>query len=225
MPSSLPVHERFDTFQGEGCHTGSAAHFIRLFGCPIHCPWCDSAGTWHQDYRPGEIERIQPEALALEASRTRAEFTVITGGEPCIHDLRALTEALHAIGQKIHLETSGAFPIRGEFDWITLSPKRWQLPLAENIELAHEFKIIVDRPDAIGEYCQRLTRKHIPVWLHPEWSQHNNSAILNAITGWVKKQGAPYRAGWQIHKNYDADRCDSRSLPPAPLGGNPDIGF
>ena len=155
----LPIHEQFYTFQGEGAHAGRAAYFIRTFGCPVHCPWCDSAGTWHPDYIPKHIDRLEPAALAAEVADTRAEFTVITGGEPAIHDLSALTAALHAVGQQTHLETSGAFPIRGAFDWITLSPKRWKLPLADNVARANEYKLIIDRPEAIAEYVDALTER------------------------------------------------------------------
>jgi len=227
----LPIHEQFYTFQGEGVHSGRAAYFIRTFGCPVHCPWCDSAGTWHPDYIPKHITRLEPKALAQQVAQTKAEFTVITGGEPAIHDLNALTDALHAAGQPTHLETSGAFPIRGTFDWITLSPKRWKLPLAENVARANEFKIIVDRPEAIGEYVSALTELGADlngqdcIWLHPEWSQHNNPEVLDAITDWIKTHGSPYRAGWQLHKNYAADLMDQRSAPGVPLGGDPDRGF
>lgn len=228
---TLPIHEQFYTFQGEGAHLGRAAYFIRTFGCPVHCPWCDSAGTWHPDYIPKHINRLKPETLAASVAQTQAEFTVITGGEPAIHDLRLLTDALHAIGQKTHLETSGAFPIRGTFDWITLSPKRWKPPLAENVALANEFKLIIDQPEAIEEYVDTLIARgaHLSadniVWLHPEWSQHDNPTVLNAITEWIKAHGAPYRAGWQLHKNYAADLMDQRSAPAAPLGGKPEQGF
>ena len=155
---TLPIHEQFYTFQGEGAHAGRAAYFIRTFGCPVHCPWCDSAGTWHPDYIPKQIQRLSAEALAAEVAQTQAECTVITGGEPAIHDLNPLTDALHAIGQPTHLETSGAFPIRGTFDWITLSPKRWKLPLDENVTRANEFKLIIDRPEAIDEYVSAPER-------------------------------------------------------------------
>jgi organic radical activating enzyme len=228
---TLPIHEQFYTFQGEGVHSGRAAYFIRTFGCPVHCPWCDSAGTWHPDYIPKHITRLEPEALAREVAQTKAELTVITGGEPAIHDLGALTDALHAVGQQTHLETSGAFPIRGSFDWITLSPKRWKLPLAENVARANEFKIIVDSVDAIPEYVDALTElgadlnEQNIVWLHPEWSQHSTPAVLDAITEWIKAHGAPYRAGWQLHKNYAADLMDRRSAPAAPLGGDPERGY
>lgn len=223
----LPIHEQFYTFQGEGSHAGRAAYFIRTFGCPVHCPWCDSAGTWHPDYKPDHINRISAKQLASEVAQTQAEFTVITGGEPTIHDLTELADALHAIGQSVHLETSGAFPIKGQIDWITLSPKRWKLPLAENIAKANEYKIIVDQIGAIEEYSKLLDpeQAHRPIWLHPEWSQHSKPELLDYITEWVKAHGAPYRAGWQMHKHYAADLKDPRSAPAAPLGGNPKLGL
>lgn len=221
----LPIHEQFYSFQGEGCHAGKAAYFIRTFGCPVHCPWCDSAGTWHPHYMPKYIQRQSAAMLANAATATRAEFVVVTGGEPAIHDLSPLVDALHAVHLPVHLETSGAFPIRGSFDWITLSPKRWKLPLASNVAQANEFKIIVDTPSAIEEYDSLLAIHGVPVWLHPEWSQRENGSVLNAITGWVKSHGSPYRAGWQLHKPYGADRLDPQSAPSAPLGGDPDQGW
>lgn len=219
----LPIHERFYTFQGEGVHAGRAAYFIRTFGCPVHCPWCDSAGTWHPEHIPKSINRLAPESLATEASETNAEFTVITGGEPTIHDLTELTQLLHSAGQRVHLETSGAFPIKGSFDWITLSPKRWKLPLESAIRQADEIKLIIDKLSAIEEYVSQMEKRtpyfknSCAVWLHPEWSQRDNPEILNGITEWVKAYGSPYRAGWQIHKNYAADQLDPRSVPPVEL--------
>lgn len=225
----LPIHEQFYTFQGEGIHAGRAAYFIRTFGCPVHCPWCDSAGTWHPDYIPKHIDRLTPEALASEVAQTKAEFVVITGGEPTIHNLEPLSTALHNVGRAVHIETSGAFPIKGAVDWITLSPKRWKQPLPENVARADEFKIIVDNIESIKEYSEMLSQLGAdpitPIWLHPEWSQHRNQGLLDAITEWIKNKGAPYRAGWQMHKNYAADLTDSRSAPAAPLGGKPELGF
>ncbi|MFP4157938.1 MAG: 7-carboxy-7-deazaguanine synthase QueE [Opitutales bacterium] len=221
----LPIHEQFYTFQGEGSHAGRAAYFIRTFGCPVHCPWCDSAGTWHPDYIPKQIDRLREADLAEAAAETRAEFVVVTGGEPAIHNLNALVDALHARSLPVHLETSGAFPIGGDFDWITLSPKRWKLPLDENLGRAHEFKIIVDRVEAIDEYTRIIEPRKAPVWLHPEWSRRKDAAILHAITNWVKTHGAPYRAGWQLHKPYRSDTLDTGSAPPAPLGGDPALGY
>ncbi len=222
-----PIHETFYSWQGEGCHLGRAAFFIRLYGCPLKCPWCDSAGTWHPQHRPKNVPRRTPEALAEEAAQDRPEFVVITGGEPCIHDLAPLTSALRdGRGLRTHLETSGAFPISGVFDWVTLSPKRAMLPHPSCVAAASEFKIVVDSPDAVefwvGE-LEKLGRARDdarPVWLHPEWSRHADTAILGLITEAVKTRRGPFRAGWQMHKLYRADSLDARARPdssPVPL--------
>jgi len=221
----LPIHEQFYSFQGEGVHAGKAAYFIRTFGCPVHCPWCDSAGTWHPDYVPEKIDRIEVDQLVAAAAATQAEFVVVTGGEPAIHNLAPLVDALHSAGIAAHLETSGAFAIKGKFDWITLSPKRWKLPLTENLPKADEFKIIVDSVDAIKKYTSLLSSDSRPIWLNPEWSLREDSQILNTITDWVKAYGRPYRAGWQLHKPYQADLLDPKSALAAPLGGDPNKGY
>ncbi len=219
--ATLPIYETFYAWQGEGTHLGRAAFFIRTFGCPVHCPWCDSAGTWHPEWIPDKIDRVSAEKLADAAAATAAEFVVITGGEPTIHDLQPLTAALHARNLKTHLETSGSFPIRGEFDWITLSPKWQKLPLAENLTRASEFKLIVEEADSIERWWREIgpTHQGQTVWLHPEWSQRSNAAVLNAISDTVKTRGAPFRAGYQLHRLYNVDALDRNSRPEVPLGG------
>lgn len=195
-----PVFERFHSFQGEGEFLGRSAYFIRLFGCPIRCPWCDSAGTWDGSHREA-IERVDAETLADTAAAAKPDCVVITGGEPTIHDLTPLCAALHARGLRVHLETCGAFPIRGNPDWVTLSPKRQRLPLEENWARAREIKLIIDTPQAIEEWAEKLgVNTASSIWLHPEWSCATDPVILNAIATWICAHGAPYRAGWQLHK-------------------------
>ncbi len=208
-----PVHEVFYSWQGEGDYAGRAAFFVRLFGCPIRCPWCDSAGTWHPDFVPEKIEKFSAGEITALAKETKAEFVVITGGEPTIHDLKPLVGALHAAGFRVHLETAGAFPVIPEIDWITLSPKRAKLPLPENVARADELKIIVDEAGAIDFWENALppAPRAKSVWLHPEWSLRNEREILNVITNRIRERGAPYRAGWQLHKCYNADAVDPRS--------------
>lgn len=197
------VFEVFHSFQGEGEFLGRSAFFIRLFGCPIHCPWCDSAGTWKHD-EAAKVERISAESLAEKATGTKPDCVVITGGEPTIHDLNPLCDALHARGLRVHLETCGAFPIRGNVDWVTLSPKRQKLPLAENWARADEIKIIVDAPDALEEWAGKIGENTASsIWLHPEWSRSRDPEILEKIAAWICKYGAPYRAGWQLHKLFN----------------------
>lgn len=205
-----PIYEWFHSFQGEGTHMGRSAFFIRTYGCPIQCPWCDSMGTWHPHHKPAKVDKYTPERLLNIAQSCKADFAVLTGGEPTIFNLHPLTETFKQADIKIHLETSGAFPIQGVFDWITLSPKWQKLPMKENLQRANEIKIIVDHKDSISQWWKYLqdaiTTEH--VWLHPEWSLSNKQEILNTITQWIKDHGSPFRAGYQIHKAYQADALD-----------------
>ena len=217
----LPVNECFHTWQGEGVHLGKSAYFIRLQGCPVKCPWCDSAGTWHPDWKPKDLDKVSPQTLARQARESGCEIVVITGGEPTIHDLSDLTQELSKQNLPVHLETCGGFPILGNFDWITLSPKWWQLPLDENLEQAHELKIIVEDTDSISKWTDELHDRHNcqHIWLHPEWSQVQNPKILESISNWVKTHGHPYRAGYQLHKVFNVDQLDPNARPNVPLGG------
>lgn len=229
---TYPIHETFFAFQGEGIHMGRAAFFIRLFGCPLHCPWCDSAGTWHPNHVPKSIIRETGRGLA-EMVPNEAEFVVVTGGEPCIHNLYELTEEIRNTGIPIHLETSGAFPITGKFDWITLSPKRAKDPVASALELADEFKFIVEHPEDIGFHLNQIRKRTFSskrkpsIWLHPEWGHREDPAVLNTISHAVKTgvEGFRFRAGYQIHKLYKVDFLDMRTRPPVPLGGDTQRGY
>jgi len=200
----FPVFEIFHSWQGEGTHAGRSAFFIRLAGCPIRCPWCDSAGTWNAD----DAQKFSAETLAEKASAARPDFVVITGGEPAIHDLSPLCDALHAANLHVHIETSGAFPIRGKIDWITLSPKTRRLPLSENWSLADEVKIIVPATEELDFWLEKISRERLrpsaSVWLHPEWAQRENPRVLGAISACVCERGFPFRAGWQLHKLFNA---------------------
>src|SRR5687768_13405160 len=135
----LPVMESFYTIQGEGLHQGKAAYFIRLGGCDVGCVWCDVKESWDASKHP-----VRPVSeLVSEAAAHPGRIAVITGGEPLMHDLGALTKALHAEGFRTHMETSGSSPLSGEWDWITLSPKKFKAPLPEVCEAAHELKIVI----------------------------------------------------------------------------------
>lgn len=136
----LAVNEVFETIQGEGVFTGVAAIFLRLQGCPVGCPWCDTKHTWEKrdsdrvsttqiiaktGDSPAWAQISVDEVLALFAERGfTARHVVITGGEPCMYDLTELTTRLHEEGYQTQIETSGTFPVQAsEQTWVTLSPK------------------------------------------------------------------------------------------------------
>ena len=227
MAELYPVNETFLSWQGEGVHMGRKAFFIRLQGCPVKCTWCDSASTWHPQYVPKNIRKASADELAKEAGEAKPDFVVLTGGEPCVHDLVPLVNALKAAKLNVHLETCGAYEIPEGLDWVTVSPKWAKLPVAESLAKADEIKLIIESADSAQKWTQAVggAWSAKSVWLHPEWSRRSDSIILKAITDFVKENGSPYRAGWQVHKPYLADSLDARARPPAPLGGDPTLGF
>lgn len=235
MVVKYPIHESFLTFQGEGEHMGKKAFFLRTMGCPLHCPWCDSAGTWHKDYKPSSVDKWTASRIAYTISLLKPEIFVLTGGEPAIHDLAPLKEEIDSLSRHVpfHLETSGSFSFVNGLDFVTLSPKISKLPLAENLEKANEFKLIVDNVESIDYWLRFLEpqeRENVSsVWLHPEWSKRNDPRILNAIANAVKNQEDPsktkLRAGWQMHKLFKVDQLESTCKPAVPLGGNVENGY
>lgn len=131
--------EQFYTIQGEGVFAGYAAYFIRLGGCDVGCVWCDVKESWDASAHP--LFTVQE--LVKAAKDSGAPICVITGGEPAMYDLTALTAALKSNGLRTHIETSAAYPITGDFDWVCISPKKFKFPLESEMGKANELKIIV----------------------------------------------------------------------------------
>ena len=174
----LPVVETFHSLQGEGHHAGRSAFFIRLAGCTVGCPWCDTKHSWPAQGHP-ELPINALADAAQMAAEAGASFVVITGGEPLHHDLQPLTQALDArCGLPLHLETSGVDPLSGRFDWITLSPKRHRPPRQELLQACHELKVVVHAPedlcfaDAMGQAGPTEALHYLqPGWNSPEGKQ------------------------------------------------------
>ncbi len=191
----LPLMEQFYTIQGEGFHTGSPAYFIRIGGCDIGCSWCDSKLAWNADQHPlVEIDTILQKALEVGAKNL-----VVTGGEPSLYDLDYLTLAFRDAGFVLFLETSGAHPLTGEWDWICLSPKKQSPPREEYYDNADELKVIVQNEEDL-EWAVKNAAKvkgTCLLFLQPEWSVRKKAIPM--IIDFVKAN-KQWRVSLQSHK-------------------------
>lgn len=195
IDASLPVMEHFYTLQGEGFHQGKAAYFIRLGGCDVGCVWCDVKDSWDAEKHP----KLKVESLKLKVKETPAEIVVITGGEPLMHNLDELTKELQSAGLKTNIETSGAHPLSGSWDWICLSPKKFKAPLPEIIPLANELKIVVFSKSDFdwAEKYAALVSPTCKLFLQPEWDKA--AEITPLIIDYIKAN-PKWELSLQIHK-------------------------
>lgn len=193
--ASLPVMEHFYTLQGEGFHQGKAAYFIRLGGCDVGCVWCDVKDSWDADKLP----LLKIEDLISAISKTPSQIVVITGGEPLMHNLDKLTKKLKEAGLKTHIETSGAHPQSGSWDWICLSPKKFKAPLTEIIPNADELKIVVFNKSDFdwAEKYAAMVSPDCKLFLQPEWDKATE--ITPQIIDYIKLN-PQWNLSLQIHK-------------------------
>lgn len=187
--------EAFYTLQGEGAHAGKAAYFIRLGGCDVGCVWCDVKESWDAAKHP---QQTVAQIVATAASYP-ARLAVITGGEPLMHDLQALTAALHRAGFQINIETSGSSPLSGQVDWICLSPKKFKEPLPSVAPLAHELKVVVFHKSdfAWAEKYAAMVSPSCQLFLQPEWDKRNEMTPL--IVSYIQ-QHPQWQLSLQTHK-------------------------
>jgi 7-carboxy-7-deazaguanine synthase len=192
---SLPVMETFYSLQGEGFYQGNAAYFIRLAGCNIGCHWCDVKESWDANAHP--FKKI--DVLVKEAQSYPSKIVIVTGGEPLMHDLGLLTYELKNNGFRTHIETSGAYPLTGSWDWICLSPKKFKEPLKEVCKKADELKIIVyNRSDfEFAEKYKSLVGEACQLYLQPEWEK--KSEMLPRVIEYIK-QHPEWKMSLQTHK-------------------------
>ena len=191
---ALPLMEAFYTIQGEGYYKGSAAFFIRIGGCDVGCHWCDVKESWDANLHPPTyIEEIVTQA------KSYADTVVVTGGEPLMWNMNPLTEALQAAGMKTHIETSGAYPLSGKWDWICLSPKKRMLPMPEIYIAADELKVIVYNKDDL-QFAKKQAlgvAESCKLYLQPEWSRRDKTIPL--IVTYVL-ENPQWMASLQTHK-------------------------
>ncbi|MEP0985546.1 7-carboxy-7-deazaguanine synthase QueE [Ekhidna sp.] len=197
-PEFLPVMESFYTIQGEGSFSGTPAYFIRLGGCDVGCVWCDVKESWDAS----QFEWVNVKEIAQEAKDSGANLVVVTGGEPLMYDLAELTTSLKALGLQTNIETSGAYPLSGKWDWICFSPKKFKKPLNEFYSESHELKVIgYNKSDF--KWAEGHAEKMNPeaqLFLQPEWSKEKEMTPL--IVDFVK-QNPKWKISLQTHKYMD----------------------
>ena len=190
----LPLMESFYTLQGEGFHKGSAAYFIRIGGCDVGCHWCDIKESWD--------ERLHPPTSVNEIVTVAKKYSntvVVTGGEPLMWNMNPLCEALHELEIMIHIETSGAYPITGNWDWFCLSPKKNKLPTESAHQYADELKMIVYNKDDLkfAEQQAANVTKDCKLFLQPEWSRREK--VMPIIVDYVL-ENPKWKVSLQTHK-------------------------
>lgn len=191
---SLPLMEAFYTLQGEGYHKGSAAYFIRIGGCDVGCHWCDVKESWNSElHPPTDISVI------VEEAKKHSNTVVVTGGEPLMWSMDPLTNALHEKEIQIHIETSGAYPLSGNWDWFCLSPKKNKLPISDAYQRADELKMIVYNKDDLrfAEEQAAKVNKNCKLFLQPEWSKRDT--VMPLLVDYVL-ENPKWKVSLQTHK-------------------------
>ena len=193
--SLLPLMEDFYTIQGEGSYQGHAAYFIRLGGCDVGCVWCDVKESWPAEAHP----KVSVSEIAARAQKSGSRIAVITGGEPAMYDLSALTSELKHAGLRTHIETSGAYPLSGTWDWVCLSPKKFKAPDPSVYPLADELKIIVFNKSDFDWAEKEMTKvlDSCKLFLQPEWSKEKE--MLPLMIEYVKRDPR-WAISLQVHK-------------------------
>jgi organic radical activating enzyme len=191
----LPLMEEFYTIQGEGFHSGKPAWFIRIGGCDVGCHWCDVKESWDASLHP----LTRTETIVEHAIGHPAKAVVVTGGEPLMSPLDKLTALLKKHNLQTFLETSGAYPLSGEWDWICVSPKKTAPPLGEVLARANELKVIVHNRNDLQwaeEHAARVGKSCL-LFLQPEWSKRQE--VMPAITEYVMSH-PQWNVSLQTHK-------------------------
>ena len=214
------INEIFESIQGEGAHTGVPSIFVRLQGCPVGCPWCDTKHTWHLN---ADLEKTAEQVMAetqesehyfvldveellalFKQHNYQAKHIVLTGGEPCMYDLRPLTETLDGLDYSCQIETSGTYQVLAHDNtWVTVSPKI-AMPggykvRADAMQRANEIKHAIAMQkhiDALDELMQNTLAGNQPlIYLQPI-SQQKRATEL-AIQTCIARN---WRLSLQTHK-------------------------
>lgn len=187
----MRVNEIFHSLQGEGYNTGKSALFVRLSGCNLQCPFCDTNHT--------TFHEMSEEQIAEEVSQYPAALVVITGGEPAIQLTETLIDKLHAIDKTVAVETNGTLPLPSNLDWITVSPKEDFVGIKGRVAISHadEVKVIFDGERPVSDFG--IAARHYFVQPCDTGDETLNGIITKKCVEFVK-QNPRWRLSLQTHK-------------------------
>ena len=191
----IPLMESFLSIQGEGFFSGKSSYFLRIGGCDVGCHWCDVKESWDPSIHP--LTKVDD--IIDEIKQYSVKIVVVTGGEPLMYNLDYLCQSLKLLDIKIHLETSGAYKLSGNFDWICLSPKKTLKPLKNIYDISDELKIIVSNKNDLkwAQDQKKLVGNECKLYLQPEWSK--KEIVLPQIIDFVSKN-SEWSISLQSHK-------------------------
>ena len=200
MNGRYRVSEIFYSLQGEGCWIGTPMVFVRLAGCNLQCPFCD---TDHRSFKELSIETI---LSAVREQGDACRRICLTGGEPLLQADDALLSAFHAAGYTVHLETNGTRPLPGGVDWVTLSPK-------EDVPgQVGDSRVVLEKADEVKlVYDGTLSEERLAFWARFPATWHflqpcdtgkpeRNRALLRETIGYIQARGGLWRLSLQTHK-------------------------
>lgn len=198
----MKVAEIFESIQGEGFYSGRYTTFVRLAGCNVACPFCDTSEHWNDEEA---AEMSVNDILAAIKTPT----VVITGGEPLMQSgITDLVEAFCEEGFFVEVETSGAYGwpkrIPGYYInlWVTVSPKEHlNYHVVDSVKkTAASYKFVVTESFQIND-VMRLIEDKTPImepriYLQPE----SNLPEMVAKCIEILEDQPNWRLSPQIHK-------------------------
>lgn len=189
----MKVNEIFYSLQGEGYYAGTAATFVRLSGCNLQCPFCD---TTHQ-----QGTEMTDEEIAAAVKPFPARLVVITGGEPSLQLTKSLVDALHSLDKYVAVETNGTHPIPSNVDWITLSPKDLYVGKKAKVALSivDEIKVIFDGEHQPSTYPNIMCTHAYFLQPCDTGDPVRNEKIIGETIRYIK-ENPQWKLSLQIHK-------------------------
>lgn len=219
--NKYPINEIFASIQGEGAKAGTPAFFVRLQGCNLVCPFCDTKYALHLDpeYEVTDIRTACADKMSYTWMTSRdilshlgklrqeqdaqgVSCTVLTGGEPCIYDLEHLIAELQEMSLWVALETNGTQRLPSNPNWVCVSPKFGVggAILLDEIMKADEVKFVVGKQSDLAIIQTLVARmgpkpKGMEISLQPISLSETATDLCVAE---CKRRG--WRLSLQIHK-------------------------